>query len=225
MKMYVSGAALVLASGVAFGQSTVSFESMGWTDLGTSDVIGVVGNFLPGWTSIAATPDLGSSLFSASNVTLTGDPDDAAIWLNQFEAGSPQAGANEIVELSLDGFAVGQTYELSFYATILTYTSNGWAGNMDSIDVGIDGADVSDWDSEILSSAVGQGNTWDLQSLVFTAQSDTVSFAFGEGADGPQLGGFATRFGMDGFAVRVIPAPSGLAMLGLGGLAMGRRRR
>lgn len=224
MKMSFSVAALVLASGAAFGGATVSWESSEWMDLGMNDRIGLIGNFLPGWTSTNASPDLGSSLFSTTNVTLTGDPDDAAIWLNQFEQGSNSQDSNEVVELSLNGFMIGQTYELSFFASILT-ASNGWAGNMDSLDVAIQGANISDWDSEVLIGANGSSNTWDEQSLVFTAQSDTVSFAFGENATGPALGGFATRFGIDGFSVQVVPAPSGLALIGLGGLVAGRRRR
>ncbi len=225
MKMCFTGAALVLASSAAFGGLTVSWESSDWIDLGTSDRIGVPENFLPGWTTLNASPDLGSSLFSATNVTLTGDPDDAAIWMNQFEQGSNSEASNEVVGLSLSGFQVGQTYELSFFATILTASFNGWAGIMDSIDVGIEGANISDWDSTVLTGADGVDNTWDEQSLVFTAQSDTVSFAFGENATGPALGGFGTRFGIDGFGMRVVPAPSGLALIGLGGLVAGRRRR
>lgn len=96
---------------------------------------------------------------------------------------------------------------------------------MDSIDVGITGANISDWDSEVLSSPAGVSNTWERQSLIFTAQSETVSFAFGENATGPALNGYGTRFGIDGFGMRVVPAPSGLAMIGLGGLVAGRRRR
>ncbi|MFK7760200.1 MAG: hypothetical protein AB8C13_09670, partial [Phycisphaerales bacterium] len=152
MKISLVGAALAIASGAAFGQSTVSFESMGWMDLGTEDVIGVTENFLPGWTSINATPDLGPNLFSRPHETLTGDENDAAIWLNQFEAGSSQVASNEVVELSLNGFSVGQTYELSFFGTILTDTSRGWGGTADSIDVALSGADISEWDSSILSS-------------------------------------------------------------------------
>lgn len=225
MRMCFAGVALVLASGAALADPTVSWESSEWIDLGFTDRIGVEANFLPGWTTINASPDLGSSLFSATNVTLTGDPDDAAIWLNQFEQGSNSQDSNEVVELSLNDFMIGQTYELSFYASILTVTSNGWAGNSDSIDVGITGANISDWDSEVLVSENGADNVWSLQSLIFTAQSDTVSFAFGENATGPALNGYGTRFGIDGFGMRVVPAPSGLAMIGLGGLVAGRRRR
>ncbi len=225
MKKCFVGAALMLASGSAFGDAVVSWESSGWIDLGFSDRIGVEANFLPGWTTTNASPDLGSSLFSTTNVTLTGDPDDAAIWMNQFELGSGSEQYNEVVELSLNGFEVGQTYELSFYATLLTASFNGWAGVEDSIDVGLDGANISDWDSEVLVSENGADNVWSLQSLIFTAQSDTVSFAFGENATGPALNGYGTRFGIDGFGMRVVPAPSGLALIGLGGLVAGRRRR
>jgi len=216
----------VCIGGSAMGQTTVSFESMGWQDLGTSTSTGLVGNFLPGWTSLNHTPDIGVNVFGAPSQTLSGAANDAAIWLNEYDVNGPLPHINEEVGLSLSGFAIGQTYTLSFYATILLHTNFGWDGNNDALDVAISGADISEWDSTILiDTGDNDGlNTWFAQSIEFTAQNGTVGFNFGGGASAPVLDDNATyRIGFDGF--NIVPAPSGLAMLAMGGMMAGRRRR
>tara|TARA_R110000868_G_scaffold226872_1_gene479801 strand:- start:334211 stop:334897 length:687 start_codon:yes stop_codon:yes gene_type:complete len=228
MKVCFGIAVLSCAAGMAWGQATVDYTTMGWSDFGTTDVTGVAGNFLPGWTTISATPDLGDDVFFVPTDSLSGVDNDAAMWFNQFDPSSPTAVSNEVARLSLSGFTIGQTYSLDFFATIVSYSFSGWTGNDDAIDVAIVGADISDWDSTILNDAVDADgfNEWVEQSLVFTATSSVVSFDFGSNASyHTDIGTQATRLGIDGFSARVVPAPSALGLLGLGGLAMGRRRR
>lgn len=220
------GAILALvAAAPAFAQSTVSFESMGWQDFGTSDEVGVTGNFRPGWTHINATPDLGSNLFGVPNQTLSGAADDAAIWFNHYDA-VRNSSINEAARLSLSGFTVGQVYELSFFATILRQTSAGWNGNDEVFEVAIAGADLSTWTTSVLSDAVeGDGmNEWVAQSITFTAMNDTVNFSFGENAVAPDISG-THRIGFDGFNARLVPAPTSATLIAIGALTAARRRR
>lgn len=208
----------------ASAQSTVEYTTMGWTDFGTSNITAVAGNFLPGWTTIQATPDLGDDLFFVPTQSLSGADGDAALWMNQFDPSSPISDQNEIARLSLSGYTIGQTYELSFYATVYLSTPSGWVGNDDSIDVALSGANFSDWDSTILSDSgdVDGLNDWIAQTITFTAMSDTVTFDFGGNAEGPDG---ATRFGIDGFSSNLVPTPSTLGALTLSALAATRRRR
>lgn len=228
MKVYFGIAALACVSGIASGQATVDYTTTAWADFGVTDVTGVSGNFLPGWTNINATPDLGDDVFFIPNESLSGVDNDAALWFNQFDPSSPTALSNEVARLSLSGFSIGQTYSLDFFATLMTSSLSGWSGNDDSLDVAISGADISDWDSTVLSD-VGDGdglNDWVAQSLVFTAMSSVVEFDFGGNASyHSDIGGNATRLGVDGFSARVVPAPSAGLMVLLGGVAVGRRRR
>jgi hypothetical protein len=228
MKICAGIAVLSCVSGVAWGQVTVDYTTTGWTDFGTTDVISVAGNFLPGWTNINATPDLGDDVFFIPTDSLSGVDNDAAMWFNQNDPASAGAVSNEVARLSLSGFSIGQTYSLDFYATIVQFSGSGWVGNDDAIDVAIAGADISDWDSTILTDTGDSDglNDWIAQSLVFTAMSSTVSFDFGGNASyHTDIGTQATRLGIDGFSARVVPAPSALAILGLGGLLGARRRR
>jgi len=228
MKVCASIAVLSCVSGIAAAQATVDYTTTGWADFGTTDVPSVVGNFLPGWTNMNATPDLGDDVFFIPTDSLSGADDDAALWFNQFDLSSPIAYANEVARLSLSGFSIGQTYSLDFYATIVQFSGSGWSGNNDAIDVAISGADISDWDSTILTDTGDSDgfNDWIAQSLVFTATSSIVEFDFGANASyHTDIGTQATRLGIDGFSARVVPAPSAIALLGLGGLLGARRRR
>jgi len=228
MKVCASIAVLSCVSGIAAAQATVDYTTTGWSDFGTTDVIGVAGNFLPGWTTINATPDLGDDLFFIPNQSLSGVDDDAALWFNQNDLASAGAVSNEVARLSLSGFSIGQTYSLDFYATLYLSNTSGWVGNDDALDVAIVGADISDWDSTILTDVgdIDGLNDWVAQSLIFTATSSIVEFDFGANASyHTDIGTQATRLGIDGFSARVVPAPSALALLGLGGLLGARRRR
>ncbi|MBV1889282.1 MAG: PEP-CTERM sorting domain-containing protein [Proteobacteria bacterium] len=228
MNKFATIAAICCAATIATAQSTVDYTTTAWSDFGTTNIVSVAGNFLPGWTTLSATPDLGQDLFFIPTTSLSGATDDAALWFNQFDLSGPSAGSNEVARLSLSGFTIGQTYSLDFFATTYLASGSGWAGNNDALDVALSGANISDWDSTILFDAgdIDGINTWDAQSLVFTALSDTVSFDFGGNASYyTDIGTQATRFGIDGFSARVVPAPSSTLLLGLSGLIATRRRR
>ncbi|MBL4698903.1 MAG: hypothetical protein JKX70_08720 [Phycisphaerales bacterium] len=228
MNKFATIAALSCAATIAAAQSTVDYTTTAWADFGTTNITGVAGNFLPGWTTLNASPDLGNNLFAIPTTSLSGAADDAALWFNQFDLTGPGAASNEVARLSLSGFTIGQTYSLDFFATLYLSNTSGWAGNNDAIDVAIFGANISDWDSTILFDAgdIDGINTWDAQSLVFTALSTTVDFDFGGNASyHTDIGGSATRFGIDGFSARVVPTPSSALLIAMGGLVATRRRR
>ena len=48
----------LLSAQAAVAQTTVPYLSAGWKDFGTTNITGLAGNFLPGWTSLTATPAL-----------------------------------------------------------------------------------------------------------------------------------------------------------------------
>jgi len=228
MNKLATVAALSCTATIVSAQSTVDYTTTGWADFGTSSTTGVAGNFLPGWTTINATPDVGYDLFFVPTTTLSGAADDAGLWLNQFDLASPNAISNEVARLSLSGFTIGETYSLDFYSTLYWSTPSGWIGNDDALDVAIVGASISDWDSTILSDPgdIDGINTWDTQSLVFTATSSIVTFDFGGNASyHTDIGTNATRFGIDGFSARIVPAPASVLLLSMGTVFAGRRRR
>jgi hypothetical protein len=228
MKKIIGIAALSCATTFTSAQSTVDYTTTAWADFGSTNITAVAGNFLPGWTTINATPDLGQDLFFVPTTSLSGAADDAALWFNQNDLASAGAAANEVARLSLSGFTIGQTYSLDFYATLYLSTPSGWTGNNDALDVALSGASISDWDSTILFDAgdIDGLNTWDAQSLVFTALSDTVSFDFGANASyHTDIGTQATRLGIDGFSARLVPSPSSAIFLSMGVLSVTRRRR
>ena len=131
---------------------------------------------------------------------------------------------NEVVELSLSGFTIGQEYSISFAATILWHGT--WNVNSDVMEAGLTGASISTWSSTLLTDAVEFDglNHWVPQSMVFVATDTTVSVRFGEGADGPSETS-VSRFGIDAFRVKPVPAPGSVALAALGGLIATRRRR
>ena len=73
---------------IASAQVTVPFTDTSWQGFGTTNIVGVTGNFLPGWETVVISPDLGVNLFGNPNQTLSGAPDDAALWMLQFPSGS-----------------------------------------------------------------------------------------------------------------------------------------
>jgi hypothetical protein len=213
-------------SGVAAAQATVPFASAGWKDFGTTNVTGVTGNFLPGWTSLTASPDLGNNLFFIPTTSLSGAANDAAIWMNAFDLSSPSGVSNESVRLSLDGFSIGQVYQIDFSATLTQVTAAGWVGNNHALDVALTGADITTFSTSVLNDPIDADgmNTWAAQSIVFTALSTAITFDFGSNpAVDPS--GSATRYGFDGMELRPVPTPSTLGVLSLCGLAAIRRRR
>ena len=55
-------------------QVTVPFTATSWQGFGTTNIVGVTGNFLPGWETVVISPDLGVNLFGNANQTLSGAP-------------------------------------------------------------------------------------------------------------------------------------------------------
>jgi hypothetical protein len=207
------------AASSASAAVTVPYTDPGWQDFGTTTITGVTGNFLPGWETVVPSPDLGVNVFGQPNQSLSGAPDDAALWLLQFTSGLAN---NEEAKLSLSGFAIGQTYELPFFATVLR--SGTWNTDNDAVEVSIAGATPTAFSTTVLVDPVSDDgmNDWIPQTIVFTATASTVDFTFGGGAIGPD----AVRFGIDGFTgVKSVPEPASLALLAIGGLALLRRTR
>jgi PEP-CTERM motif-containing protein len=202
----------------ASAQVTVPFTDTSWQDFGTTNIVGVTGNFQPGWVTTVVSPDLGVNLFGNPNQTLSGAPDDAALWMLQFTSGGAN---NEEARLSLSGFSIGQQYELPFFATVLRQGS--WLTDNDAFQVSIVGADISSFSTGILVDPVlGDGmNDWIPQTILFTATAGTVEFTFNGGSTGPD----AVRFGVDGFSgVHVVPEPASLALMTFGAVFAGLRR-
>ncbi|MEO1535808.1 MAG: hypothetical protein AAFS11_09680 [Planctomycetota bacterium] len=217
------GIALALATSTT-AQTTVPWTTTGWTDFGTTNVTGVTGNFLPGWTTLQSTPDLGDDLFFNPSQSLSGADDDAGLWFLQFAVGSSSPASNEVAQLSLSGFTPGQSYTLEFFATIMEYSFAGWSGAADEIDVTLTGADIATWQTTTLEDLgdADNMNEWIPQSLTFTALSGTVEFAFNDNPTAPDPANVA-RFGIDG--IRVIPAPGSAVLLAAGALTAARRQR
>lgn len=220
--------ALMCGISTASADPIVNFNTTEWQNLGTSTITSVPGNFLPGWTTLQATPDLGVNVFGGANQSLSGAADDAALWFNQFDQSN---GSNEIARLSLSGFSIGQQYSLDFFATILTITNFGWTGTQDFLEIGIAGANIFSAQSTLLTDATANdgANSWISQSILFTAASGTVSFTFGENAIAGDTN--ISRLGVDGFSITdrsvSVPEPGTLALLGLGlvGMAAVRRKK
>src|SRR5690606_2448546 len=93
--------ALAITAGSAAAQATVPFASPGWQDFGTTNITGLTGNFLPGWTSLTASPDLGNNLFFIPTTSLSGASNDAGLWMLGYDLGSIGAPSNESARLSL----------------------------------------------------------------------------------------------------------------------------
>lgn len=223
MRTPITVAALAVTA-ASNAQTTVPWTTTGWTDFGTTNVTGVTGNFLPGWTTLQGSPDLGDDLFFNPSQSLSGADDDAGLWFLQFAPGSSSPGSNEIAQLSLSGFTPGQTYTLEFFATIMEYSFAGWSGAADEIDVTLTGADISTWQTTTLEDLgdADNMNDWIPQSLTFTAVSSTVEFAFNDNPTAPDPTNIA-RFGIDG--IRMIPAPGPASLAAIGLLISARRRR
>lgn len=218
---------LALSAQLTVAQTTVPYTSPGWQDFGTTNITGLSGNFLPGWTSLTATPDLGDDVFFVPTESLSGVSGDAALWMLNYDPGSIGGVSNESVGLSLNGFTPGETYELNFWATIVTNSFAGWVGNNESLAVDIVGADISTFVSTPLFDPVDADgmNPWTPFTVSFEAVSPTVEFNFGATPIGLDPGGTATRFGIDGLNARLVPTPSSGALLAVSGIFATRRRR
>ncbi len=208
----------------ALAQATVPFSDPSWKDFGATAINSVAGNFHPGWTTINATPDLGPNPFGYPAQTLSGAPDDSGLWFNEWGAGN---GQNEVARLSLSGFSIGQAYSLTFSATLMFNSFVGWDASLGMLDVSLSGADISSFQTTMLSDAGDADgmNDWNGQTISFTANASTVEFDFGGGAvvDDPMA--TVSRFSVNGFDARVVPAPGAIALLAGAAPMLGLRRR
>jgi len=225
---HLASAAVLALVGAATAQTTVDYTTAAWKDFGFGADFSPSGNFHPGWTEINGSVDVGgNTVLGLGNQTLSGAANDLGVWMNHFGPDSPLSVQNEVAGLSLSGFSVGQTYELSFFATIKHNSSSGWSGNNQPLTVAISGANISTFDTSVLSDPINNDNLndWVAQSIVFVAQAGTVEFEFGTGNNLPNLQNFGHRFGIDGFDARLVPAPSAAALLAIGVMGATRRRR
>lgn len=173
-------------------------------------------NFLPSWEGVTGSADLVTTAFyGLSNTSLSGASNDAGLWLLAIKPGEDNdldgLLDQEVVRLKLTDFDPGQAYSLDFSATILQQSSGNWRASSGSFGVSIDGADISSWNSSLLSdSGDADGvNQWVVQSLVFTPTRNTVSFLLNPASlttanalpDDPR----AARFGIDGFSAKAVP--------------------
>lgn len=217
---------LLILAPQALAQATVPWSDPSWKDFGMTTITDVAGNFLPGWTTLTGTPDLGQNVFFVPTTSLSGAANDAALWMLEFDPGNFGFPSNESVELSLSGFTPGSAYALNFFASIVLNTFAGWKSPLDALNIDLVGADISSYSTSLLSDAVDADglNTWDPQSLVFTAMNPVVKFRFNVSptAIDPDLVG---RFGIDGCDVRLVPAPCALAVIVLAAATQRRRRR
>jgi len=130
-------------------------------------------------------------------------------------------GAHEvgIMEQSISGLSVGQSYQLSFYQASMEQT-------------GYTGAFTGNWEvgfgnqlafSQNMSNP-SQGYTgWTLQTMDFTATSVTQALLFAATA----TNSYPPFLLMDGVSLTAVPEPASIAVVGVGvlGLVMLRRRR
>ncbi len=211
-------------SSLAIAQPTVPFSSPAWQDFGTTDITGLTGNFLPGWTVGNASPDLGDDVFFIANESFSGVDDDAALWMLGYHPSSAGYVSTETAVLSLSGFTIGNTYEIGFAATLVQHSFAGWNATSDQLEATLTGASISTWTSTVLTDAGDADglNTWDTQLISFVATDTTVSIAFGDGSTTPGVD-IVSRIGIDAF--RVVPAPGTAGLIAAGGLLAWRRRR
>jgi len=221
------GAASLFTAAPALAQATVPYTSTGWMDFGTTNITGVAGNFMPGWTTLTASPDLGYSPFFIPVDTLSGAPNDAALWFLEFDPSGPGAGGNESVELSLNGFTVGNAYQLDFYATIIWDLFASWKAPVETFDITILGASIPSFTTSLLTDPIASDNhnVWTPQTVSFTALSANVKFRFNVPNSLFDIN-LPARLGIDGITMTQVPAPAPVpVLLTAAGLTLSRRRR
>ncbi len=193
---------------------------------------------LPGWSftsCVNACTGGANNLFSfvlQSNYTTAGINDAQDGHNTYFYGGGPGVspdggnaytadGAHEvgIMEQSISGLTVGQTYQLSFYQASMEQA-------------GYSGAFTGSWEvgfgnqlafSQSMANP-SQGYTgWTLQTMDFTATSMTQALLFAATA----TNSYPPFLLMDGVSLTAVPEPASIAMVGVGVLAlvMLRRRR
>jgi hypothetical protein len=134
----------------------------------------------------------------------------------------------EVDSVTLGGLQVGQEY------LIQIFTNDARSSRSVSSVVGFDGAAASPLGtSQLNNSADGTNSETDTGNeagdsilATFTADSVTQSFdVFGSGNGGASFAQGAGQAQINAIQLRSIPEPGSLALLGLGGLLIARRRR
>ena len=128
MKNLITLITLLIFINNAQAQTTVDYLSNIWKDFGTTNAIGLTGNFLPGWSSVSGTPDYSKgNLFNIPHQTLSGANNDAGLWFQT------STGWEETHSLSLNNLTIGNDYTITFNATVLQDTRALWAGTSGTI--------------------------------------------------------------------------------------------
>lgn len=167
-----------------------------------------------GWTITSHSPD---TMDENNNIGVIGMGDfgatpspspDGGTWVGLFQVGTTFERFSQVVP----GFAIGQTYEISWYHSNFGYA---FSTNDVAIQVFVDGGLIG------TGSTLPLGTSWFHESLSFVATATTHTIEFGS------LGTSQAYTGIDGIAIAAVPGPSPLALLplALAGLAAFAPRR
>lgn len=211
----VSTLTVVMLAGVAAPALAVPILVNGSLTGGISN-----GGVPSGWSILAGSPD---TMDQNNNVGVGGSLDFGAVPSGPSPDGGTWVGMGssgtfiETFAQSVGGFAIGQLYQLSWYAGNFGYSPNGFGYvNPNAIETLVGGVSIG------AGSTLALSPDWTLQSLVFTATAANLQIAF-------QLDTTATSYmSIDGITlteVDAVPEPTTLALLGAGLVAVRARRR
>ncbi len=122
---------------------------------------------------------------------------DGGTWVGLFMVGTTV----EKFAQDVAGFAIGQSYELSWYHSNFGYA---FSTHDVAIEVFVDGASIG------TGPSLSLGTGWFSESLTFVATDTTHTIEFGS------VGPVQSYTGIDGIAVSVVPEPSTFLLLSLG---------
>ncbi|MGB1126525.1 MAG: DUF642 domain-containing protein [Phycisphaeraceae bacterium] len=131
--------------------------------------------------------------------------------------------SNDTTSISTDiATVIGTTYEVTFDHSVLTVVGD--ASYTTTFDVAITGQANTSYSNDFSDFTLANGvpNSFLTESIQFTATATTTTLSFistgenGGGDRGPTI---------DNVRFDQVPEPSSLALLGLGGLCLARRRR
>ena len=213
--MFVFTGMLVIASGAAA-------EPV----LNNGDMNGIVGMGIApaGWNIAQATPDVvdANGPFNNTGVPWTTSPN-GGTFARMNGVGNVQS---EGISQSVSGFDVGETYELSFYATNLGFRTNStgaWGGFDGYFEFYADGNLVATSDALSKQASATDPIEWVEQSVQFEANASDILL---EIRAETTAGVFEIAYmGIDGLNASVVPTPGVLSALAMLGVASTRRRR
>ena len=167
----------------------------------------------PGWTITSFSPDtmdennnLGVSGLGDFGATPSPSPD-GGTWVGLFSVGTTV----EKLAQTITGFAVGQSYEVSWYHSNFGHA---FSTNDVAIEVFLDGSSLG------TGPTIPLGTGWYSESLTFVASAATHTLEFGSS------GSLQAYNGIDGVRITTVPEPTGLALLiGSAGVATQIRKR